>query len=221
MPGTRRRIFAGCGRLPPKSKTYSGRFQLRSAHVTNGVTRTRRLTLTIDPDRANLAGITNMDVANSATSGMSGTTVSALQEGQKQIPIVARLRMDERSQLSDIQNMYVYGSQDNTKIPLVQISNIDHDLVTGRIAAWSSSGINIRSFAVAGRLSSQVLKVGDAAPGRVKGHLPPGYQMQIGGEYDKTKSGFKNLAMVMLISSAAIYLALLFQLRMPSSRCWY
>ena len=28
--------------------------------------------------------------------------------------------------------------------------------------------------------------------------------MQIGGEYDKTKSGFKNLAMVMLISTAAI-----------------
>ena len=41
--------------------------------------------------------------------------------------------------------------------------------------------------------------------------MPPGYQLQIGGEYDKTKNGFKNLAVVMLISSAAIYLALLFQ----------
>jgi len=30
--------------------------------------------------------------------------------------------------------------------------------------------------------------------------------MQIGGEYDKTKSGFKNLAMVMLISSPAFIL---------------
>ncbi len=78
-----------------------------------------QISLTIDPDRANLAGITNMDVANSSTAGMSGTTVSVLQEGQKQIPIVARLRMDERSQLSDIQNLYVYGSQDSNKIPLV------------------------------------------------------------------------------------------------------
>jgi multidrug efflux pump subunit AcrB len=37
--------------------------------------------------------------------------------------------------------------------------------------------------------------------------------MQMGGEYDKTKSGFKNLATVMLISTAAIYLTLLFQFK--------
>jgi multidrug efflux pump subunit AcrB len=50
--------------------------------------------------------------------------------------------------------------------------------------------------------------------------LPPGYQLQIGGEYDKTKSGFKNLAMVMAISSFAVFLALLFNSRTPSNRCW-
>ncbi len=173
-----------------------------------------QIALTIDPDRANLAGITNMDVANSATAGMSGSAVSVLQEGQKQIPIVARLRMDERSQLSDIQNMYVYGSQDSNKIPLSQISNIDHDLVTGRIVRLEQfRTINVRSFPVAGRLSSEVLK--DAMPRllQLQAALPPGYHMQIGGEYDKTKNGFKNLAMVMLISTVAIYLALLFQFK--------
>ncbi|MBV8671870.1 MAG: efflux RND transporter permease subunit, partial [Acidobacteriaceae bacterium] len=40
-----------------------------------------QIVFTIDPDRANLAGVTNMDVANSSTAGMSGTTVSVLQEG--------------------------------------------------------------------------------------------------------------------------------------------
>ena len=100
-----------------------------------------------------------MDVANSSTAGMSGTTVSALQEGQKQIPVVARLRMDERAQLSDIQNLYVYGSQDNTKIPLVQISDIDHELVTGRIVRLEQfRTINVRSFPAPGHLSSEVLK---------------------------------------------------------------
>jgi multidrug efflux pump len=173
-----------------------------------------QVALTIDPDRANLAGLTNMDVANSSVAGMSGTTVSALQEGQKQIPIVARLRMDERSQLSDIQNLYVYGSQDSNKIPLSQISNIEHDLVTGRIVRLEQfRTMNVRCFPVAGRLSSEVLK--DAMPRlkELQAQLPPGYQMQIGGEYDKTKNGFKNLAMVMLISTAAIYIALLFQFK--------
>ena len=147
-----------------------------------------QIALTIDPDRANLAGITNIDVANSTTAGMSGTTISALQEGQKQIPIVARLRMEERSQLSDIENMYVYGSQDSNKIQLSQISNIDHDLITGRIVRLEQfRTMNVRSFPVAGRLSSEVLK--DALPRlkQLEAQLPPGYQMQIGGEYDKTK----------------------------------
>src|SRR4030095_7264439 len=48
--------------------------------------------LKIDPDRANLSGITNSDVAQSATAAMSGTTVTTLQEGKLQIPVVAPLR---------------------------------------------------------------------------------------------------------------------------------
>jgi multidrug efflux pump subunit AcrB len=173
-----------------------------------------QISLTIDPDRANLAGITNMDVANSSTAGMSGTTVSVLQEGQKQIPIVARLRMDERSQLSDIQNMYVYGSQDNTKIPLVQISDIDHELVAGRIVRLEQfRTMNVRSFPAPGHISSEVLKPALPKLQALQASLPPGYEMRIGGEYDKTKSGFKNLATVMLVSTAAIYIALLFQFK--------
>jgi multidrug efflux pump subunit AcrB len=172
------------------------------------------VSLTIDPDRANLAGITNMDVADSSTAGLSGSTVSVFQENQKQIPIVARLRMNERAQLSDIQNLYVYGSQDSTKIPLVQISNIDHDLVNGRIVRLEQfRTMNIRSFPAPGHLSSEIMK--QAMPGlqSLQASLPPGYEMKIGGEYDKTKNGFKNLALVMLVSTAAIYLALLFQFK--------
>ncbi len=173
-----------------------------------------QISLTIDPDRANLAGITNMDVANSTTAGISGTTVSVLQEGQKQIPIVARLRMDERAQLSDIENMYVYGSQDNNKIPLVQISNVDHDLVTGRIVRLEQfRTINVRSFPAAGHLSSEVMGAAIPKLQQLEASLPPGYKLQIGGEYDKTKKGFKNLAMVMIISVTAVFLALLFQFK--------
>ena len=173
-----------------------------------------QIALTVDPDRANLAGITNMDVANSSTAGISGSTVGVLQEGQKQIPIVARLRMDERAQLSDIQDLYVYGSQDSNKIKLAQISNIDHDLVTGRIVRLEQfRTINVRSFPIAGHLSSEVLKAAMPRLRALEATLPPGYKIQIGGEYDKTKNGFRNLAMVMVISIAAVFLALVFQFK--------
>jgi multidrug efflux pump subunit AcrB len=171
-----------------------------------------QIRLAIDPDRANMAGITNMDVANSSTSGVSGATVSVLQEGQKQIPIVARLRANERSQLSDVENLYVYSSEANTKIPLVQISEIDNDLVTGRIIRMEQfRTINVRCFASAGHLSSEVIKAAMPQLRDLEKSLPPGYKMQIGGEYDKSKTGFINLGWVMAISIAMIFLALVFQ----------
>jgi multidrug efflux pump subunit AcrB len=171
-----------------------------------------QIALTVDPDRANLAGVTNSDVALSSTSGISGMTVTTLEEGQKQIPVVARLRMDERAQLSDVQNLYVYASQDQTKIPLVQVSNVEHELVNGRIIRMDHfRTICVRSFPLAGHLSSEVLKQAMPKLREFEKALPPGFRMQIGGEYDKTKTGFKNLAAVMVISIAAIYLALVFQ----------
>jgi len=171
-----------------------------------------QLQLRVDPDRANLAGITNMDVANSSTSGMSGVTVTALQEGQKQIPVVARLRGDERGRLSDVENLYVYASQDNSKVPLVQISNLNHDLELGRIVRLEQfRTINVRTFARAGHLSSEVLQLAMPKIQELQKNLPPGYSVIVGGELDKTKTGFRNLAMVMAISIFAVFLALLFQ----------
>lgn len=173
-----------------------------------------QVALTVDPDRANLAGITNMDVANSSTAGISGTTVSVLQEGQKQIPIVARMRMDERAQLSDIQNLYVYASQDSSKVPLMQVSTVGHELVTSRIVRLEQfRTMNVRSFPAAGHLSSEVLKEAMPKLLALQTSLPPGYKVEIGGEYYKTKSGFKNLLIVMAISSLAIFLALVFQFK--------
>ena len=173
-----------------------------------------QIALTIDPDRANLAGITNMDVANSSVAAMSGVAVTALQEGHKQIPVVARLRVDERARISDVQNLYVYSSQTNTKIPLLQISNVEHDLVTGRIVRIEQfRTINVRTFATNGHLSSEVLKAALPQLKQLQNSIPPGYRMQIGGEYDKTKNGFKNLAVVMAVSTFAIFLALVFQFK--------
>src|SRR6185295_14442867 len=115
--------------------------------------------LKIDPDRANLAGVTNQDIAASSTSAMSGMQLTTFQEGNKEIPVVARLKMDERAQLSDIENLYVYASQGTAKIPLVQVSKIEHSMETDRIIRLDHfRTIAVRCFPRAGVLSSEVLQ---------------------------------------------------------------
>ncbi len=171
-----------------------------------------QVSLVVDPDRANLAGITNLDVANSATSAMSGTPVTSLQDGDRNIPVVARLKMDERARLSDIQNLYIYSQSAGTKIPLVQISNIQNSMATDRVVRLDHfRSMSIYAFPAPGHLPSEITTVAMPKLEELQKTLPPGYRMTIGGEYDKQKVGFRNLAVVLVISVSAIYLALLFQ----------
>jgi multidrug efflux pump subunit AcrB len=189
-------------RSSPEARRVRNEWQNESAQVT----------LKIDPDRANLAGITNADVASSATGAMSGIAVTTLQEGYKNIPVVARLKMDERAQLSDIQNLYVYGSQSGDKVPLVQVSSVENSMSTERIIRLDHfRSMSVFAFPAAGHLSSEIMKTALPQLRQLQNNMPAGYRLQIGGEYDKQVNGFRNLAVVLSISVAAIYLALLFQ----------
>jgi multidrug efflux pump subunit AcrB len=169
--------------------------------------------LEIEPNRANLAGVTNMDVATSSTTAMSGETLTAFREGDQQIPVVSRLRMEQRSQLSDIQNLYVYSSaNEGVSVPLLEISSIKHTLETQRINRQEHfRAISIEAFPVPGRLNSEALNPVVPALLKLQKSLPAGYKMQISGERAKQEEGFANLAVVNLVMIFGIYMALLVQ----------
>jgi multidrug efflux pump subunit AcrB len=173
-----------------------------------------RVKLEIDPDRANLAGVTNLDVAASTATGINGYQVGALREGDKQIPIVTRLRMEERSQLSDIQNLYVYSTAGAQKIPLRQVSNVAYTMETEKLRRLNQfRTITVACFPKAGALPSEVLDWAMPRLRPIQAALPPGYKMEIAGEYKEQQKGFKELALVMAISIVMIYLALVIQFR--------
>lgn len=168
--------------------------------------------LEIDPDRANLAGITNADVAYSTTAALSGLQVTTLREADKQIPVSARLRTGERAQLSDVQNLYVYSSQGTQKVPLLEISSIHNTLESHGIRRQEHfRTISVECTPANGSLPSEVLNAAMPKLRKFQATLPPGYTLSIGGEKAKQVDGFRNLAIVMAISVAAIFLALVLQ----------
>src|SRR5215470_8465235 len=168
--------------------------------------------LSIDPDRANLAGITNQDIAASSTSAMSGAQMTTLQDGNKEIPVVARLKMEERAQLSDIQNLYVYAMEGSTKIPLTQVSKIEHSMQTERIIRLDHfRTIAVRCYPRQGVLSSEVLKAAGPKLKEFEKNVPPGYKIRMGGDYYQKHRGFGELGIVMAASIFLIFLALVLQ----------
>jgi multidrug efflux pump subunit AcrB len=170
--------------------------------------------LETDSDRANAAGLTNLDVAVSSASGINGTQVTVLREGDKQIPVLTRLRMEERAQLADVQNLYVYSTQGTQKAPLNQISSLGYGMQTEKIRRRNQfRTITVSCMAEAGHLPSEVVNAARSQLTAFANQLPPGYRMDIGGSEEEQVKGFKNLVVVLMISVVAIFLSLVYQFR--------
>ncbi len=173
-----------------------------------------KVKLQVDPDRANFAGVSNLDVALSSVTALSGFPVGTLREGDQQIPVVARLRMEERARLSDVQNLYVGSTQSTQRVPLRQVSRIEYRMETERIRRRNHfRTITVSAFPIPGVLASEVLRAARPALQSFERTLPPGYAFEIGGEQEEQAAAFRELVVVLAVSVAAIFLALVLQFR--------
>lgn len=168
----------------------------------------------IDPDKALLAGVTNQDVARSTSLALSGQTLTSLREGRLSIPVALRLRGEERTALSDLPNLYVYPQSSAHKVPLTQVAELSWGMDTENIARRNHfRTITVSCFPRTGVLPSEVVAAARPAIEALEADLPPGGSLVIGGEHEEQVKGFAEMAVVMGVSVAAIYLALLFQFR--------
>jgi multidrug efflux pump subunit AcrB len=170
--------------------------------------------LNTDADRANIAGLTNLDVAGASMAALNGTRLTVLREGDKQIPVVARMRMEQRASLADIRNLYVYSNQGSQRAPLESISTISYGMRTERLQRRNQfRTITVSTWSSPGYLPSEVVNAAMPRLQEIERALPPGYWMEIGGEYGEQVKGFANLAMVRGISVVMIFLALVIQFK--------
>ena len=171
-----------------------------------------RVRLDIDADRANLASITNQDVAASSSAGISGQQVGTMWVSDKQIPIVARLSPIQTGHLSDLENLYVYSSSSDNKLPLAQVATLDYGLELERLRRIDHfPTVTVFAFPVNGALPSDVFNAISDKLFAFADDLPEGYQMAVDGEQSKMSSGFGQLGVVLIISICGIYLALVLQ----------
>jgi len=171
-------------------------------------------TMNVDPvpDKANLAGITNIDVARSLAMAMDGVQVGTLMEGYFNIPLIVRMCPEDRALLDDLRNVYVYSSSTGNRVPLRQI-------VSGKL--------ELQPFFIQRRDFHRCVKPGCfPAPGAYASlisrkawkkireiPLLPGYHIADGGEKEKTDEYFPKLGMAMLISVVGIFLCLVVQFK--------
>jgi multidrug efflux pump subunit AcrB len=168
--------------------------------------------LAVDDDRANLSGVTRLDVALSTSAAISGIPVGSYHEGDRQIPIVARLRLEDRARFSDLSNVYAFSGTSPHSVPIRQVARLARELRPTKMFRRNQiRTFTVSAYPIPGFLPSEVLSAARPAIDAISRRLPPGYRLEIGGEYDEQQKGFGELALLMGASVALIYFALLFQ----------
>jgi multidrug efflux pump subunit AcrB len=170
------------------------------------------ITLKVDQERANDAGVSNFDVALASAAAMNGATLTKMREGDQEIPVVLRLRMEDRAQIGDVQSLIVTAGAGNGRAMLRQVSNLQYGTETEKLHRRDHfRTITIAAFPVPGALPSEVMTAARPALTKFAASLPPGYSMAIGGSEEEQNKSFGEMGLIMAMSIGLIFLALVIQ----------
>jgi multidrug efflux pump subunit AcrB len=171
-----------------------------------------QLAMQIQPDRANLAGVTNQDVALAVNAGFSGFAATTLREKDRVIPVTLRLRADERIRYEDLADLSVVSAATGQRVPLAQVADLDLELTAPRIGRRDyRRSITVKCDTVPGVLPSSVVSRMDKELREASAQWPPGYRYEFGGEKFEQEKGFRSLTHALIVSLLAIYLVLVWQ----------
>ena len=165
----------------------------------------------VDPERANLARVTNQSVAHTMDSLISGGYLTTFREGDHTVPVVLRIRGEKRSTvLDDLSDVYVDGF--GQKVPLESVA----ELVTTWEPACIARKDTIRTISVGcqtlpGHLPNSVAQAARPRVEEVVAGLPTTYVLEDGGELEQTAESQAKIAGAFTISGLLILIVLIAQ----------
>jgi multidrug efflux pump subunit AcrB len=165
----------------------------------------------IDQDRANSLGLNNKQVGSVALSSFSGLQVTELREGDRLIPVLARGRIEDRSEVEKIRGLNV-PTPDGKSVPFESFAEVKVKPEFVRIPHYNQlRTVTVKAYAPFGELPSQVLD--RARPGLAKMELDPGYAIKIAGEDKELRESKAEMVTVVLLVLALIVITLVLQFR--------
>ena len=167
------------------------------------------LQIDIDQERANTLGVNNAQIGRLAQAAFSGIPVTELREGDHLIPVVIRLRVEERNEAEKIRTLYVRSVSDRL-VPLESIASVNLKPEFATIEHMNQlRAITVKAYPVFGELPSAVLA--RARPALNALHLPTAYKLELAGEAKELRQSRDEMGTVMAISLSLIAVSLVVQ----------
>ncbi|MFB3065079.1 MAG: efflux RND transporter permease subunit, partial [Planctomycetota bacterium] len=164
----------------------------------------------VDSTAANLAGVTNAEVARTMHALLSGARLTTYREGDHQIPVVLRTIPSRRARLGELTGIFVNSR--TGKVPLASLATVT--------PTWEPAVIsrrnNVRAITVGcrvetGRLANQVASAIRPKLEAIVAGLPPGYRLEEAGEKEETTDAQAKMARAVQIAMLLIVLVLVTQ----------
>jgi len=167
------------------------------------------LEIQIDQDRANSLGLGNQQIGLVAQAAFAGLKVTELRKDDRLIPVVIRLRVEDRNEAEKIRALYVQGAG-RKAVPFDSFASVHIQPEFATIPHYNQlRTATVRAYAPFGELPSEVLA--RARPGLAQIKQPPGYRLELAGEHAELRQNQAEMGTVMLVSLALIAGAMVVQ----------
>lgn len=163
-----------------------------------------QITVRYNREKMGLYGLKISDINRQVESAFSGASAGVIYEGEKRFDLVIRLDKSFRTNISDIQNLYVNLPNGN-QLPLSEIANVSYRSGPMQISRDNTNrrtfvGINVRGRDVKS-LVEEIQKTLDE-----KLELPAGYYIRYGGAFENLQRATSRLVVVVPIALVLIFL---------------
>jgi copper/silver efflux system protein len=154
-------------------------------------------------------GVTPQQLAQQIDVAFAGEAVSQVLEQQRSFDLVVRLGESHRGSLDAIRNARI-GTPDGTQVALASLADVRRDVGPNAISRENVQRKIVVQSNVAGR---DVGSVVDDIRERVRSTvvLPQGYYIEYGGQFESAQAATRRIALLSLLSLAAILLLLYMQ----------
>ncbi len=174
--------------------------------------RTQKFVVNINPSKAQIAGVSNQDIATSLQTVLSGKQVGDFREGDQVIPIVMQNNLSAVINIEDLDGLSVYSQQSGKRVPLKQVADIQ--------LVWQASKILRRD------LTKTITVKSDLEPGytaaQISATLNPwleisqsnwglGYGYELGGDAEGSSDAMSAVMAKLPLSLFIIILLLIAQ----------
>ena len=174
--------------------------------------KTKKFIIDINQNNAQIAGITNQDIATSLKTVLDGFQTGEYREDDKNIPILLRGFDSQEQSYESIETMNVFSQKSGKSVPLSQVANI--------VPKWQYAKIKRLDLIRSIKVSSELTVTGNASEimneftpwlDEQTANWPEGYNYTLGGDSKSTADNMGAVIAYLPLSAFIILLLLIIQ----------